>query len=55
MRVEGVRLLLRVTCRAQALLLLPQLGRELVTEVLGLEHLANLDLGSAPAWDWGSA
>src|SRR5712692_1037997 len=30
---------------AQALLLLPELGRELGAEVLCLEHLANLDLG----------
>src|SRR5438552_7660572 len=34
--------------RAQALLLLPQLGRELGAEVLRLEHLANLDLGILP-------
>ena len=33
--------------RAQALLLLPQFGREFGTEVFGLEHLANLDLGLA--------
>src|SRR5207245_934685 len=31
--------------RAQALLLLPELGRELGPEVFRLEHLANLDLG----------
>jgi len=30
--------------RAQALLLLPELGRELGPEVFRLEHLANLDL-----------
>ena len=47
-------LLLLGDLRAQALLLLPELGRELVAEVLRLEHLANLDLGSPP-WDWGSA
>src|SRR5438876_480764 len=34
--------------RAQALLLLPQLGRELGAEVLRLEHLADLDLGILP-------
>src|SRR5213594_452957 len=39
------RLLLRGHLRAQAFLLRPELGRELCTEVLGLEHLANLDLG----------
>src|SRR5437870_8485178 len=33
--------------RAQALLLLPELGRELGPEVFRLEHLANLDLGLA--------
>src|SRR6267154_3724743 len=38
-------LLLRGDLRAQALLLLPQLGRELGAEVLRLEHLADLDLG----------
>src|SRR5918996_4092422 len=32
---------------AQALLLLPQLGCKAVAEVLGLEHLADLDLGLA--------
>src|ERR1051326_5829059 len=31
--------------RAQALLLLPQLGRELRAEVFRLEYLADLDLG----------
>src|SRR5712692_10921566 len=31
--------------RAQALFLLPQLGRELGAEVVRLEDLANLDLG----------
>jgi hypothetical protein len=40
-----VRLLLfRGYLRAQTLLLLPQLGRELGAEVLGLEYLANFDL-----------
>src|SRR6266571_4206680 len=34
--------------RAQALLLLPQLGGELGAEVLRLEHLADLDLGILP-------
>src|SRR2546427_9275075 len=34
--------------RAHALLLLPELGPECGTEVLGLEHLANLDLGAVP-------
>src|SRR5882762_1398002 len=38
-------LLLRGNLRAQTLLLLPQLGRELGAEVLRLEHLADLDLG----------
>src|SRR5207247_9034748 len=33
--------------RAQALLLFPELGRELGPEVFRLEHLANLDLGLA--------
>src|SRR5262249_13783770 len=33
--------------RPQALLLLPQLGRERVAEVLRLKHLSNLDLGLA--------
>src|SRR2546426_10597244 len=33
--------------RAQALLLFPELGRELGPEVFCLEHLANLDLGLA--------
>src|SRR5438309_7508345 len=33
--------------RAQALLLFPELGRELGSEVFRLEHLANLDLGLA--------
>ena len=33
--------------RAHALLLLPELGRELGTEVVGLEDLTNLDLGAA--------
>ena len=42
------------TCSRSALLLLPQLGRELGAEVLGLEHLADLDLGSPPS-GWGSA
>src|SRR2546422_2918145 len=32
--------------RAHTLLLLPELGLECGTEVLGLEHLANLDLGA---------
>ena len=40
--------------RAQALLLLPELGRELGAEVLRLEHLANLDLGPLVR-EWGSA
>src|SRR5438309_4928517 len=40
--------LLRGYLRAQALLLLPQLGRELGAEVLRLEHLADLDLGILP-------
>ena len=33
----------------------PELGRELGAEVLGLEHLADLDLGRPRRWDWGSA
>src|SRR6267143_567186 len=37
--------LLRGHMRANALLLRPELRGELGTEVLGLEHLANLDLG----------
>src|SRR6266508_2056974 len=37
-------LLLRRYLRAQALLLLPQLGRKLGAEVLRLEQLADLDL-----------
>ena len=41
--------------RAQALLLLPELGRELVAEVLGLEHLADLDLATPRSSGWGSA
>src|SRR5256885_14420775 len=40
--------LLRGYLRAQALLLLPQLWRELGAEVLRLEHLADLDLGILP-------
>src|SRR2546426_5626495 len=36
------RLLLLGHLRAQALLLLPELGGELVTEVIRLEHLADL-------------
>src|SRR5437879_155864 len=40
--------LLRGDLRAQALLLLPQLGRELGAEVLRLEHLADLDLRILP-------
>src|SRR6266540_3312066 len=40
--------LLRDDLRAQALLLLPQLGGELCAEILRLEHLADLDLGILP-------
>src|SRR5437879_11542295 len=47
-------LLLRGHPRAQALLLLPQLGGEFRTEVLRFEHLANLDLG-LPAEGIGAA
>src|SRR5438105_12788518 len=46
--VCGTRSALRLQRRglgAQALFLLAQLGRELGAEVLGLEHLADLDLG----------
>src|SRR5215211_2535859 len=39
------RLLVVGRPRPQPLLLVPELGRELVTEVLGLEHLPDLDLG----------
>src|SRR5437867_1679436 len=42
---DAPRLLLRSDLPAEALLLLAELGRELSTEVLRLEHLANLDLG----------
>src|SRR6266568_7141256 len=41
------RLLLCSDLRAQALLLRPELGRELGAEVLGLVDLTNLDLGLA--------
>src|SRR6266705_1007934 len=47
-------LLLRGHPRAQALLLLPQLGGEFRAEVLRFEHLANLDLG-LPAEGIGAA
>src|SRR6266446_11005561 len=47
-------LLLRGQLRAQALLLLPEFGSEFGAEVLGLEHLANLDLG-LPAEGIGAA
>src|SRR5712692_7356512 len=39
---------LRGRLRAHALFLLPELGAKRGTEVLGLEHLANLDLGAVP-------
>src|SRR5712691_1253299 len=43
-RRGATRLLLRGHLRANSLLLLPELGRELAAKVLRLEHLANLDL-----------
>ena len=49
----GLLTLLLRRLRAQALLLLPELGSELGSEVLRLEHLADLDLavlaGASPA------
>ncbi len=39
-------LLVRGRLLTDALLLLSELGRELLTEVLGLEYLADLDLAS---------
>src|SRR5262245_2524392 len=41
----GAPLLLSLHLCAKAFLRLPELGRERRTEVLRLEHLANLDLG----------
>src|SRR5438046_4627249 len=47
-RRQPLPFLLRGDLRAQALLLLPQLGGELGAEVLRLEDLADLDLGILP-------
>src|SRR5215213_10942094 len=43
----GPPLLLGADLRPDPLLLLPELGSELRPEILGLEHLANLDLALA--------
>src|SRR2546425_9176139 len=45
--LDVLRLLLRGHLRANALLLFPELRGELRTEVVRLEHLANLHLGAA--------
>ena len=44
---DAAQLLVGGHLRAQALLLLPQLGRELAAEVFGFEYLSYLDLGLA--------
>jgi hypothetical protein len=40
---------------AEPLFLLAELRCELGAEILGFEHLADLDLSLRPAWDWDSA